>query len=137
MNFRPRRVDKNQLEISHALVGEGYSVVNLSSVGGGVSDLIVAHPDGGALFFVEVKNGLKAPAHRGLTPAQIEWRAKWKGPVPLTVRCVEEALCALGSVDCRAMARHNVTGIRQCGCGTLTGPAWLDDLRPKKKRKAA
>jgi len=69
-----RRVDANQLAIVRALEQVGCSVQNLSRVGQGCPDLMVAR--GGNIYLMEVKT-----AKGTLTPDQIEWMNEWKSYV--------------------------------------------------------
>ena len=71
------RVDGNQQAIVGALRDEGASVQSLASVGAGCPDLAVGLA--GQTFLVEVKNGLKTPSHRVLTPDQRRWIERWTG----------------------------------------------------------
>jgi hypothetical protein len=77
--------DANERLIIEALEARGYSVTQLN--GRGVPDLLVGKRGDPRMWLVEVKRPKK-----GFTPAQNEWRAKWMGPAPITLRTVDEAL---------------------------------------------
>ena len=78
----PRR-DLNERAIIAALEACGCSVQPLSAAG--CPDLLVGK--GGKVALVEVKQ----PKGR-FKPAQIAWRENWRGPAPVTVRSVDEAI---------------------------------------------
>jgi hypothetical protein len=82
-------VDANHAEIVRALLGIGCSVLDLSRVGQGAPDLLVALA--GRNLLLEVKDGAKAPSERRLTVAQVEFRAKWRGQWAC-VTSVDEAI---------------------------------------------
>ena len=90
---RRAAVDRNQPEIVEALRQLGCSVQPLHSVGQGCPDLAVGWQ--GKTYFLEVKDGLRAPSDRKLTPAQVDWHRDWRGHVA-TVNSVKEALDAIG-----------------------------------------
>lgn len=76
--------DANEPEIVQALEAQGFSVTRIS--GKGVPDLVVGK---GPTFLRLVE--IKAP--KGIyTTAQNEWRARWNGPEPVTLRSVDDAL---------------------------------------------
>lgn len=91
---RAAKVDGNQHAIVRALRDCGCSVQSLAAVGAGVPDLLVGVR--GENLLLEVKDGRKAPSRRGLTPAQEEWHAGWRGRVAV-VSCAAEALAAVGA----------------------------------------
>ena len=71
--------DANQSEIVGWYEELFCSVVNLSGVGGGVSDLLIGVS--GITALAEVKTD-----HGHLEPAQIEFIASWRGAKPVVVR---------------------------------------------------
>jgi len=73
---RAAKVDANQKEVAQTLERLGWWVVDLSKVGGGVSDLLVGKR--GVLRLVEIKDGSKPPSARKLTDDQIKWHAEAK-----------------------------------------------------------
>ncbi len=88
MNYKFSKVDLNHTEIVNAFKRFGFSVADLSRVGGGVPDLMVSR--GGHTFLVEVKS------KKGkLRPNQINWHRRWKGEIKV-IRSVEDVQ-ALGS----------------------------------------
>lgn len=80
---RRAKRDANERLIVEALRAAGASVEFLS--GKGAPDLLVAK--GRYMYVMEVK-GPKGE----LTQDQIKWRANWRGPIPHTVRSVDDAL---------------------------------------------
>ena len=85
------KVDQNQGEIVDALISAGASVDSLAGVKFGVPDLLVGFR--GINYLIEVK----ADSRRGkLTPAQIEWHAKWRGAVSVAHN-IDEALEIIGA----------------------------------------
>lgn len=94
---RAAKVDRNQAEIAAALRNAGAFVQSLAAVGGGVPDLLVGFKR--QTYLLEVKDGLKPPSARELTPYQIEWHTNWNGGVCMVVNSVDEALTAVGAVE--------------------------------------
>lgn len=89
-----RRKDRNQNLIVEALEQAGYSVHDLSAVGGGLTDILVGgvdRRDGQRKnWLIEVKYG------RGkLNERQVEWHELWRGP-KFVIRTVDEALTIVG-----------------------------------------
>lgn len=91
--WRPSRTDRNQREIAEALRKAGASVADLSSVGGGVPDLLVGHR--GANHLLEIKDGTLAPSKRMLTEAEARFHLLWRGKTHV-VGSVREAFAVLG-----------------------------------------
>lgn len=89
MVSRARRVDDNQGELVAALRAIGCSVCDLSGVGCGVNDLLVGFR--GRNVLIEVKDGAKPPSARKLTPAQVIFRAEWRGQYAVATT-VDEAI---------------------------------------------
>lgn len=91
---RIHRVDANQSEIVTALTQAGYSVLDLSGVGGGAGDILVGGVDRAdgvcKLWLLEIKT---ASGH--LNALQQEFHAAWRGPIHV-VRSVDEALRIVG-----------------------------------------
>jgi hypothetical protein len=88
-------VDKTQAEIVSALRQAGACVEDLSAVGRGVPDLLVAYHDrrGAAhTILVECKS-----ARGTLTPDEIRWLHAWHGQVAICYSA-EDALMAIGAV---------------------------------------
>ena len=101
-----RKRDVNEAQIVRELEAAGYSVQRLD--GAGLPDLLVGIQD--RLVLLEVKDGdggvsTRAPHRRNdqsefpasLTPAQVKWWSRWKGPAPKIVRSAAEALEAIGA----------------------------------------
>ena len=90
--------DANHAKIVKALLGAGCDVLDLKAVGNGAPDLLVCMPCyPHRLALIEVKDGEKPPSARKLTPDQVEFHARWKGPIHI-VTSVDEALDAVGIV---------------------------------------
>ena len=88
--MRHARVDDNHGEIVAAIRSvKGCSVQSLAGVGDGVPDLLIGAR--GRTYLVEVKDGSKPISRRCLTPAQIQWRYRWNGKLPITLMYVAEA----------------------------------------------
>lgn len=98
-NKFPSRVDRNQPEIVSAFRKRGCSVALLHEAGRGIYDLLVAKH--GFNVLVEVKDGLKEPSERHLTPQQHDFNFMWLG-----MRCVvinvPQALCVVDQLDALA-----------------------------------
>jgi hypothetical protein len=93
---RAARIDRTQPAIVAALTQAGYSVCDLSGVGGGLTDLLIGGIDRRtgqrANWLLEVKT------ERGkLNARQQAWHADWRGPIAV-VRTVEEALTVVGAL---------------------------------------
>jgi hypothetical protein len=93
VNEQPHRADSNQAEIVKALRKAGCSVLILSQVGGGVPDLLVGFMD--VLDRFNLLLEVKSPDGR-LSSEQKIWHEGWKGPRPIVVRSIDEALEAVG-----------------------------------------
>ena len=89
-----RKKDANQNPIVDMLVDAGYSVQDMSTVGGGLTDLLVGGIDRNTgeprnwLFEVKTAKGK-------LNPLQVQWHAAWRGPVHV-IRTIDEAYAILG-----------------------------------------
>ena len=80
---RAARKDANHQAIVGALRTCGVAVLDLSRVGGGCPDLLVA--SGKRSVLVEVKDGSKPPSERKLRTSQQEFAQRW----PLSIEVVE------------------------------------------------
>jgi hypothetical protein len=82
----PRR-DGNEAAIRQALEAQGFCVMPIS--GTGIPDLVVSQPAGTRpyprVWLVEVKQPKGT-----FKPAQMAWREKWGGAVPITLRTIED-----------------------------------------------
>ena len=89
------RQDANHKEVKAAFERAGCSVLDLSSLGRGVPDMVAAL--GGVAIFVEVKDGAKPPSARKLTPDEEKFRMNWRGGyrVVQDLDGVEEAVSVL------------------------------------------
>lgn len=90
--YRRTRKDANHTEIVHALERAGYTVEDLSAVGGGCPDLLVGAA--GRNVLLEIKN----PKRKGgknnnanTLERQKAWRTCWNGEVHV-VETVDQAL---------------------------------------------
>jgi hypothetical protein len=88
------RTDDNHAEIVLELMAHGCDVLSLAAVGNGCPDLLAWSQWAGHQL-LEVKDGRKPPSARKLTPAQVKFHGRWKGPVHV-VTCPAEALAAMG-----------------------------------------
>ncbi len=79
---RASRTDRNHAAVVAAFRACGCSVFDTSAVGKGFPDLTCSIGLR-ETFLVEVKDGTKSPSKRLLTPAQVEFRASWRGTVLL------------------------------------------------------
>jgi Holliday junction resolvase len=86
--MRARKVDSNHSAVAKRFRELGWSVLDLSRVGSGCPDLLIAR--NGMNILVEIKDGAKAPSQQKLTAFQQSFHQTWKGPVAI-VRSVEEA----------------------------------------------
>lgn len=87
-----KKVDKNQKDVVKALRSMGATVVDLSAVGKGMTDLLVGFD--GQTILLEVKSG----ADKKFTPQQIKFFATWTGGMLARVNSVQEAEDLLQSI---------------------------------------
>jgi Holliday junction resolvase len=80
----PRR-DGNESALVMALEAQGFVVMRVS--GAGCPDLVVWHRASGRAWPVEIKQ--PKGTH---TEAQVRWKAAWRGPAPITLRTIDDAL---------------------------------------------
>ena len=90
------RVDANQPQIIQALQQAGATVLMTHMLGQGAPDLAVGYR--GVNYWLEVKDGAKAPSKRRLTPDEALWHELWRGEV-WVVTSVDEALQVIGAID--------------------------------------
>jgi hypothetical protein len=98
---RRGRLDATHAAIVAALEAIGATVQSLADIGGGCPDLLVGFL--GRMFLLEVKNperATKAGVPRDKKPAEQQrgWRDWWRGPAPVTVWNVDDALRAVGAI---------------------------------------
>jgi len=86
---RAARTDATHAAVVQAFEAMGCAVLDLSRVGAGCPDLLVAR--GGRMVLVEVKDGAKAASRRQLTPAQVVFHDRWPGPVVIVARDADVA----------------------------------------------
>lgn len=102
IRHRSQRRDANEPEIVQALEAIGAAVQRLP--GDGMPDLLCGFR--GRLYLLEVKLPLGprggVVGHSELNEAQLRWWRAWKGPAPVIVRSVEQALAAIGAEVRRA-----------------------------------
>jgi hypothetical protein len=94
------RKDANHNAIAAALRQIGCSVHELHAAGDGVSDLLVGYR--GRNVLIEVKDGDKPPSARRLTPAQMIFRAEWRGQYDVA-ETVDQAIAIVQRVT---LGRH-------------------------------
>jgi hypothetical protein len=90
--MRARRVDSNHSQIISIFRRCGFSVLDLSRVGCGCPDLLVAKA--GRLQLVEIKDGAKSASRRKLTPDQVRFHESWRSSLVIC-NSVEEALMVI------------------------------------------
>lgn len=88
MTRHAQRKDDNQGDLVEALRAIGCSVVVMHVP----SDLLVGYR--GRNVLLEVKDGAKVPSARKLTPAQVIFRAEWRGQYDV-VSDVDQAIAAI------------------------------------------
>jgi hypothetical protein len=121
-----RRTDANQKPIVEALRKAGFSVIVVSDVGNGLSDLIVGfwmQGVGPYAILMEVKDGTKAPAQRQLTKAQLKMVRGWRGPYAV--------------VESKAEALWLATQLRQGNVLALEAEPFLSRLPPDRRGRFA
>ena len=84
-----RQVDANQAEIVAALRQIGATVQVCSQVGFGCPDISAGYR--GVNYWLEIKDGRKAPSRQKLTPAEMRWHRDWEGQSAIVVS-VEDAI---------------------------------------------
>jgi hypothetical protein len=89
-------VDANHTAIVKAVTQCGARVLDLSRLGQGVPDLLIAYR--GQLCLWELKDGDKPPSKRRLTPAEQAWHEHWQGAPVLIINSVDEAIDALNAM---------------------------------------
>lgn len=82
--------DANHVEIVAAMRLCGLSVLDVSTLGCGVPDLIVFIPQMGEIRLVEIKNLKTGYGRRGLNKNQRDWIKWWKGSDVVIVTSVQE-----------------------------------------------
>lgn len=91
MTFANRR-DANATLLLKALEKLGFSVLDLSRVGGGCPDALIGKNQWSAL--VEVKSRDNAYGKRGLSDSQALWAAQWRGRSPIVAYDEQDVLRA-------------------------------------------
>jgi hypothetical protein len=84
--------DRNHAEIAAALRQVGCRVLDLSHVGDGAPDAIVAFR--GQIVLLEFKT-----ARGKLTPAEANFHREWEGQPVHVVRSIEEAVALVGALE--------------------------------------
>lgn len=81
MSRRPMRgrCDANQEKVVRDLRKLGCSVVSISSLGGGVGDVLIGL--GGLNYLAEIKDPMQRPAKRRLTPDEKQFHETWTGQI--------------------------------------------------------
>lgn len=87
-----KKVDVIQKDVVNKLRSMGATVVDLSAVGKGMTDLLVGFD--GQTILLEVKSG----ADKKFTPQQIKFFAAWTGGMLARVNSVQEAEDLLQSI---------------------------------------
>jgi hypothetical protein len=76
-NIYGAKKDANHGEIVAAFEKMGCQCLDLSSLGGGVPDLLVWHKSTNRAFMVDVKNPKTGYGRRGLNRLQLKWAESW------------------------------------------------------------
>lgn len=93
------RIDANQTAMVKALRQlPNTKVAILSSLGGGICDLLVGRPGWNVLL--EVKDGSKSPSERKLTEDEQKFYHSWPGPKAI-VENIDQALAIVKMTDIR------------------------------------
>lgn len=90
---RAARVDSNHSQIVRELEQCGCHVEDLSGVGAGCPDLLVASPSGHRMMLVEVKT-----VHGKLREAQELFFERWPEDTRMVARCADDVLQRLGMI---------------------------------------
>ncbi len=90
--MKARRVDANHRQIVEIFRAMGCSVLDLSRVGQGCPDILVAR--GGQSRLIEIKDGAKPPSARRLTPQEREFHCSWKGGIQVVETVAQAILVA-------------------------------------------
>jgi hypothetical protein len=79
--YRQSKTDRNHAEVMQAYRRFGATVCDLSPMGEGVPDLLVAHTWCGLRrsFVAEVKDPEQPPNKRKLKPSEALWATHWRG----------------------------------------------------------
>lgn len=96
---RAAKIDATQRDIVSALRKAGATVAITSTVGDGFPDLVIGYR--GRNVLIECKDGAKPPSARKLTPDQVDFHAKWRGPI-CVVESVDAALQVLANLGAAA-----------------------------------
>jgi Holliday junction resolvase len=79
--MRARRTDDNHREITNEFRAHCCTVLDLSRVGQGCPDLLIARH--GKSVLIEIKDGKKSPSRIKLTPDECGFHQTWKGRVEI------------------------------------------------------
>lgn len=88
------KTDANQTKIVEELRARGYSVLILSSVGGGCPDLAVG--TSGRNYFFEIKDPGQPPSKRQLTGEERKFSENWRGHYAVATTALDIILEATG-----------------------------------------
>jgi hypothetical protein len=105
--YRQSKTDRNHAEVMQAYRRFGATVCDLSPMGGGVPDLLVAHTWCGLRrsFVAEVKDPEQPPNKRKLNPGEALWATHWRGEY-WVVETLDDVVRSLaGPADPEAAAR--------------------------------
>ncbi len=89
---RAARTDANHSEVVREFRARGFSVLDLSRMGQGCPDLLVARA--GDSWLIEIKDGNKPPSQRQLTPDERQFHDSWRGRV-LVVKDIEDVAAVI------------------------------------------
>jgi hypothetical protein len=91
---RSGRKDKNHNSIISGLKYAGAAIIDLSSMGYGIPDILVSYHN--VLYLMEIKNPDNAYGRRGMNKNQKQWAERWRGKKPEVVRSIDDALKIIG-----------------------------------------
>lgn len=84
-----KKADKNQPELFKQVRKLGFSIVSVHEVGKGCPDAIIGAR--GRNYLIEIKDPLKPPSARKLTPDELRFHSEWKGQVSV-VETIDDVL---------------------------------------------
>ncbi len=108
-----QRKDANHTEIVNALRKAGFSVIDLSTVGHGVPDLLVSKKWWAVLCELKTKEG-------HVSKRQQEWHSEWAGIPVLVLNDTEQAVNIVGKFF-RRLDRATADGFRMFANGLKEG----------------
>jgi hypothetical protein len=118
VGYRVRKVDANQPDIVQTFRAMGCEVWITSEIGRGAPDLVIRK--GSQVRLIEVKDGLKAPSARKLTPDEQEFQTKWE-PVYAVIETQEQAHQLVADMMISTALRPSKGCCSGCSCRSGSG----------------